>query len=558
MSRLRILSGITAVLSIAPLAHAQDGQPDRFFSDKVSEADAEGEESDETLIQGSLTSSTFVYSESGGTAASDNQNVVENASPATRLYTDLRAQLDAKHIAGSSFDVRLDARGRLSSSCDFASGDNEALFGTCRTQSGLYGDNEYDLRELYVHRTGASLDLRVGRQYVHDLAATKIDGLSAHYQASERISLLGFAGLYPARGSRSVTEDYPVHVRDGEEQGRLMPIAGGAGGAYRFQSLYGSLGAVAIAPLADEADDASEPARLFVTSNGYWRPSSMLDFYHFVVVDLQGSSGGGADGLTNLSLGVNFRPVPSLRVNGAVNIVDSETLEVIAQNRLENDGNMAANVVQNHIAVTRIASHSYRLGVSASLNEQRFEVSASGQVRYRPAIDVPLVSGPSMNPDDRFEASSSGEIMLAFVDRRSFLGFRLGASLLRILDIGIGADLPLGRSEATVVRLHSAKEFAEGRGQYDIDVSFLTSNDAGNSAECEPLSVNPFTCFGGSEVMTLSLGGTVFYRLDIDWMLMGSANVARQDFSTTNSDNVQVDEDANLLLSGFARVAYRF
>ncbi len=558
MSRVSILLPAAALVCVgsmagSPVAHAQDGQQDRFFSDKVGEAEAEGEEPEGTLLQGSLTSSTFVYRESGGLAVNAGDGATENASPQSRLYTDLRAQIDAKHIAGSGFDVRLDARTRLSSSCELLSTANNPAraetYGDCRNQSGLYGDNEYDIRELYIHRTGESIDIRVGRQYMLDFAATKIDGLSLHYQSSERLSFVGFAGLYPSRGSRSITEDYPVQILDGVENGRIMPVAGGGGGVYRFSSAYGSVGGVAILPLADEEMNAAEPLRVFLTSNGYWRQSRKLDFYHFAVVDLQGSGG---TGLTNLSVGVNFRPINILRINGAYNRVDTETLEVTAQNRLEDGNETAGNVVQNHIDVTRIASDAFRLGVSAALREQRFEISASGQLRQRPTITILT---PGAQGQQTFRSARAAEILLSFVDRRSFGGFRLGASVLRIF--GIGNQDTFARSESTMFRAYGAREFKEGLGQYEIDVSFLASDDTSDPAMCGNSLANPIDCFGASSVRTLSLGGTAFYRIGTDWMLVGSGSLARQGF-TTQRAGVDTPEDANLLLSLFARIAYRF
>lgn len=559
MSRIAFSLSLLLFLAIAADAHGQEesSQPDRFFADKVSDGD--GDEPGEAVLQGSLTSTTFAYRESGGVVVVNNMNnmtvIAENASPVSRLYTDMRAQLDAKRLAGS-WDVRLDSRVRLSNSCTLKSDPDEVkeeLIGTCRTQSGLYGDNEYDVREFYIQRSGEALDVKVGRQYVLELAATKIDGVKVDYVNSENVTLLGFAGLYPARGSRSIDEDYPT-LDLGEDMpgSRVMPIAGGVGASYRYAELYGSIGGVGILPRADEIDPRgggaiSEATRFFVTSNGYWRQSRKLDLYHFAVVDLQGAGG---TGLTNLSVGVNFRPSTNLRVNAAVNRVDTETLNVTAQNRLE-ETNVQSNVIQNNIEVTRIASESFRAGVSGAFKQQRFEVSASGQLRRRPSIQI---QAGNLNQSTTFGAAQSGEIMLSVIDRRSYKDFRLGGSVLRILSVGNKETFR--RSTSTMVRLHGSKDFSSGKGQYEIDVTYLAGKDD-SAVNCMAGNVGLLGCFGNTKVGTLGVGGTTYYRFSSDWFAMGSLSAARQAF-TTQEGGLETSQIPNTLLSGFIRVAYRF
>ena len=88
---------------------------DRFFVDKVdSDRTAQG-----TLIQGSLTSTSFGYHETGGTLAAPagtapgQVGAVPSASGFSRLFTDLRLQTDFRHIATSRWDARVDVRGRV-------------------------------------------------------------------------------------------------------------------------------------------------------------------------------------------------------------------------------------------------------------------------------------------------------------------------------------------------------------------------------------------------------------------------------------------------------------
>jgi len=242
-------------------------EKDRFFVDKAdSDKTAKG-----TLVQGSLTSTTFGYSESGGTVKAAAQGVPETAVPSasqfSRLFTDLRLQTDFRHIAGSRWEARVDVRGRaITDPSPSTTGYQPAT--NSSVQSGFLGENELEVKEAWLVRNGVRSDLFFGRQFVPDLGGVKIDGLRIDYASSPKFTLLGFGGLYPIRGSRSITTDYTVlqsnPANDGTrtEAGRFTG-AGGFGAAYRTLDAYGSFGGVALVPLS------SERARIFNTSTGY-------------------------------------------------------------------------------------------------------------------------------------------------------------------------------------------------------------------------------------------------------------------------------------------------
>lgn len=560
MSLSKLCAAIVILVPVTGLTSAQAQQTDVFFSDKVDEAEAQGEKPTSTLFQGSLTSTTFAYSEFGGTPQEETQGVldpgwVSNYSPAMRFFTDLRAQLDAKHISGGTWDMRMDGRVRISPACAFqtvGASDEVGIYNDCHTQSGTFGGNEYDVRELYVRRAGQTSDLYVGRQYVQELAATKIDGIKFTYHKSEKWDYLGFGGLYPARGSRSIITDYPKQQINGVEYvggGPILPVAAGLGAAYRYRKVYGSLGGVGILPLAkDRYENANEPPRIFFTTSGYWQGTSKLDVYHFAVVDAQGADG---PQLTNLSLGINFRPVPAMRVTTAVNHVDTETLNVIAQNYLA-DPDLLNNNAQprNDIAVSRISAQSARLGVSVALKEQRFEISTSGQVRQRPEIQLLGNDGGNI----LIPAARAAEVTVGVVDRRSIAKLRLGASVSRIFGIG---DQVYQRSQATVARVDGARAFAGDKGQIEANVSFVASTDEDRDVLCADGEVVVQNCFGTSDVATISLGTTLFYRFKPDWFVLASASAGRQGFSNYYA-GTQYQQPPNWLVSGFGRLAYRF
>ena len=99
------------------------------------------------------------------------------------------------------------------------------------TQAGRLGDEELELREFYVRRRGKEFDIYVGRKFSLELAAVKFDGLELQRKVSKRWTYIGFAGLYPTRGSRDLRDDYPKVSSDPSVDDaapkRLLPFTGG-------------------------------------------------------------------------------------------------------------------------------------------------------------------------------------------------------------------------------------------------------------------------------------------------------------------------------------------
>ena len=554
MSRPALAAALSVlVMAATQQAHAQgrsDG-PDRFYGGQRAKGEGEGG----AEVQGSLTSTTFVHKELGaGVVDAMQSSLIDDASPALRLFTELRSQLTARRLLGGSWGARADARARLPLPCQFTTQERTLVtdydtsfpeLADCRTQSGTYGGNEYDVRELYVERTGGgSLGMKVGRQYVPEVAAVKVDGARVHYDLSRRWQVLGFGGLYPSRVSRSVTDDYALPA---------LPGIAGVAGAYRYPSVYGAIGAAGILPGGnDDATGQAETPRTFVSSNGYWRPTGLLDVYHHAVVDFTGAAGAG---ITNLSVGLNVKPTRSLRVTAAVHRIDTETLNVIAQERLEDRQN-ELNLVQNNLEVARIASQSARLGVSAAFKERRFEISTQLSIRQRPdelylCTNATLAMGPcnAGNATATFPKSSSAEILLGLVDRRSIGGWRLGATVSQTFGLGEEA---FRRSEWLALRVNGTRSFLDDRLNVDADVGYLYSQDAAGDATCAANDL--LTCFGRSTVNMVSGSGTVYYRFSSDWFALASAVASLQQFTSALDTNPA----ANTMLSGLARLAYRF
>lgn len=531
-----------AIVGAPAVAAAQStSDDDRFFVDKV---EADGDE-DKTLWQGSLTSTSFLHREAGGISDPLGLGLVgiENAMP-LRWFTDLRAQIDARHIAGNAWDARIDARARMVNSL----ANNLGGEGEPRPQSGSLSAEEYEIRDLFVVRGSVRSDLFVGRQTVLDLAATKIDGVRLDYAKSARWTYLGFAGLYPVRGSRSITTDYPTGVDAmGNPGKRVMPVAGGGGAAYRTERMYGAMGAVVIVPLSDDvATGTLEEPRAFVTSNGYWRQSPKLDVYHYAVFDVYGTA---AFALTNLSAGVNWRPQPRLQVAAALNHVDTETLNVQAQNALEDPDDQNAGVIQNNVTVQRIASDNARASVSAGLGQtMRWEVTAGGSVRQRPEITLQPVG--NIGDPQIIPAARSGEVFFQAVDRDFYGDLRLQGSFARIFGIGTNA----ARSTTSMIRLAGQREFAGGKGTWEAEVGYLTGVDE-DRGDCNIADLN--TCYGRSSVTTITVGGNAMYRIKRDWLLMALAELSTQSLTVVDGD-MTVAQPTVIGTTGFVRVAYRF
>ncbi len=525
-------------------------QKNRFFVDKVDSAKTEKS----TLVQGSLQWSNFAYLESGGALPANGADAGSAASKFSRYFTDVRLQTDFRHISGGRWDGRIDARGRYvndpaSSSADSADANH--------VQSGFNGTSELELKEAWLVRSGKRTDLFFGRQFVPDLGAIKIDGLRFDYASSEKFTLLGFGGLYPVRGSRSLTTDYPaLRTSDGTtnltDAGRLV-TAGGFGGAYRTLNMHGALGGVAIVPLS------SERPRVYATSNGYYRAGTTLDLYHYAIVDVFGAA---ADpiALTNLSLGANFKPGQRLRLTASFNRVDTETLNVQAGAFLNNpttDQPDGAGKVQNEtfIQLQRIATNSARGSVSVALgNLNRFEVTIASAYRYRPEITLTPANGMMAIS---LAAAKGVDVYGSIIDRRSIAGLRLGVDASRSFAVG---DVSFARSEVLTFRGFASHEIGNGRGEWEAEVGYANSKDKNGGlmggAQCVG-NISPADCFGASQTKVLSGGGQVYYRLKDN--IFGIGNVYVSKMSLDRKDGMAtVSDPAITSFTIFARIAYRF
>ncbi len=561
-------AAVVATLAVtAPAAAgAQDGE--RFFRPPPDVGDGErqrerGPDEPERPIRGSLTSTTFGAFEAAGEATPVAGDAAPHESEVARFYTDLHGRMSGDDVVGG-MDLHGDLRLRLAGDALGFGG----LDGGGRLQSGALGGHEFQIRQLYATRSGGSADYRVGRQVVGELAATRIDGVRMTYDASDHWDYLGFAGLYPARTSRSITSDYPrsrEHAQ-AEAGAPILPITAGGGTAYRYDRVYGSLGLVGIAPLAEDAATGEmETPRVFATSSGYWRQSLSLDLFHHLVVDATGAAGAG---IRNLHLGARATPADDLQVTASVTRVDTETLNVIAQRRLRDrvaEEGVDGGLIQNHVEVGRIAQDSARLGVSGAVGEGRFELSTSGTLRRRPDVRLSAIATDDLEDDDPevvIPSAQAADLTFRAVDRRSVLGLRLEASLTEIF--GVGAN-NLNRARSRVVRFTGSRPYAEGRGRFELRASYLNSADEFRGDACFTAGdvLTTFDrCYGTTALHSGTFGGVLHYRMNSDWMATGGVELGLQRQTTVEDDSdaglQDLQQPGIFLTSGFARIAYRF
>jgi hypothetical protein len=529
-------------------------EKDRFFVDKVDTDKTK----DGTLVQGSLTLSAFLYTEGGGAYGTANGQMIGNDTTAPSVYwTDLRLQTDFRHIGGGRWDGRVDFRTRFVNTPENdldspGAGTNITSTQQNLVQSGLTGQNEYDLRELWLIRNGDQTDVILGRQYIPDLGAVKIDGLRIDYASSPKLTYLGFAGLYPLRGSRSLDTDYTDVVDPNTQQndGRFTG-AGGFGAAYRTQQAYGSFGGVALVPFSVTGD-----TRLFATSTGYWRINPQLDFYHFALFDVAHDAG-----ITNLSAGLNYKPTQRLRLTASYNRVDTDTIDIQAAQFFTNQGTTGATpqlpntgIALNEIYIAHIATNEARGSISAALgNNERFQLTAAAAYKQRPNFSLDLTSAPASGSPTGvpIEAASSVEIYASIIDRYSVKDLRLGVDAEDQFPIGA---TPYDRVKTYSVRAFASHELASGRGEWEADLSYSAANDTNDSTvgiNCATIA----SCYGASTNGVISLGGTLYYRLTRDVFMIASAYLQRTSISVTSPAGTDAPIDA---LTGFFRIAYRF
>jgi hypothetical protein len=121
---------------------------------------------------------------------------------------------------------------------------------------------------------------------------------------------------------------------------------------------------------------------------------------------------------------------------------------------------------------------------------------------------------------------------------------------VRIFGIGTNA----AKSTSQIVRVTGNREIGDGKAELEASLAYQGSVDE-NREVCAVTDIN--TCYGSSEVSTISASGTMFYRLRRDWFAMGTLDLARIKLTTLDG-GMAVSNPAILSTTFFVRLAYRF
>jgi len=518
---------VTRTLAVAALALAGFGvarADDGVATEVRSETDAAPGDLDLRL-----TLSSFLYRQSGDDSQTitDNGATVETASPVRRYFGDLRLEMSGD---GLEFDGRV----RQTTSE--------------RYQSGADGGSEYELRTL-AYRVGTKTNrLIVGRQFIDAVGSTKIDGAAFVRRITETWSGTIFGGAFPALGSRSLDTDYAaIDNADGSKGSPLVPLTGGLGIGYDKPNVHGDLGLAAVYVAQAIPDVPSKDgSRVFTTASGYARPSSLVDIYHFALLDIAGGSG---VNLTNGSLGVTAHPTGALQVSAAIHHVSTDLFRIAARDVLEDPDPNAPGFVQNNVDIIRVSSDTVRGGTSLALAARRFELSLSGAYHHRPSVDVALSDGSRV----RFSKARSVDSTLTVLDRRSIAGLR--ASLTTTLTFPLG-NQESNRAKGTVVRFAVGRTLLDSKLDLTADALWAKFENKTDPGDCME-SLDIFACFSTSQTSVLEAGVLGAYQVAREWLLLVDSHLGRRDVdSTTLTGAVAFPRALSFTL--FARAQWRY
>jgi hypothetical protein len=200
--------------------------------------------------------------------------------------------------------------------------------------------------------------------------------------------------------------------------------------------------------------------------------------------------------------------------------------------------------------------------VSAGLgNQQRFEISTAVTYRDRQSFTLSPPVPTMTNPAITIPAAKSVEIWGSIVDRRSFKQIRLALDAARSFGIG---DTSFQRSNTQTVRVFALRDFREGRGEWEAEVSYAkVLNDAANSmttctTATAPIEQQVNICYGNSTNTLISAGAQVVYRLKADWLGIANLYVLRTTNVSPNPAGGVITDPAVLGFTGFLRIAKRF
>ena len=298
---------------------------DRFFVDKT---DTEATENG-TLIQGSLTSSSFcIHRERRRLRSPDDGR--HRTRPHSRASSPISGSRPTSATSsGGRWDARIDARVRVVNGEPLGRRHATAAGGPRRRthiQSGLTGQNEYDLRELWLIRNGERTDVIFGRQFIPDLArdqdrrrAHRLRELEEdHLPRLRRPLSAARLAVDHDRLRRPQGSDHGDAGRQVRRRGRFRRRVSHVDGVRRVRRRR----ARAVRERRRVTRGSSRPRTATGAST---RCSTSITSRSSI------SSRPTAPQITNLSGGLNYKPNQRLRLTASFNRVDTDTLNIQAQ-----------------------------------------------------------------------------------------------------------------------------------------------------------------------------------------------------------------------------------
>jgi hypothetical protein len=518
---------VAALLFVPALAQAQDLK-DRFN------------------IKVDLTG--MFMTESQGGALPVTKNEVE---PYSLAYADLRTQLDGRRLPGN-FELHLDGRVRITGELDQQQLDNGSSGYTAR---GYLGGREYELRGASFMRRGESVDFAIGRQFVLEADAMKIDGARVWYRFNKpHWDVSFFAGGYPNPYSRSLTTDY-----QGANGYYGASLGGGADVAYVYDKFWGSFSA-AVIYLGGSNDGgplnlgniaptyATDTPRSFLNWVGYERFTSWLDIYHNIVLDMSGS--GGAQ-LTRLDAFATARAGKHLTIQAGYDHMSSIAIDMYLMGLLQSRTILSANgfsalpSITNNLLVDRTAHDQARVNVDAHWG--LVNIWAEGRLRARSIV---ASQDPQFVADETAGWDLGGDATIGVRDRGSLKGVRLGL-WYTLLD--------QFRSLSHIVAFELGRSFLDERLSFDFNFLYARTRDNGAiaAANMMPSAMSPNTCnapsilapvcYGTRDGSSYETGLTVTGMLSKNWFALLDYRFVADD-ATVQANQARPDILTHVLL----------
>ena len=441
------------------------------------------------------------------------------SSPFELGYGELRAIIDGRRLPGN-FELHIDARARISGEFSTAAATQGADQIVAR---GYLGGREYEVRQTYVRRRGEKVDFAMGRLYVPEADALRIDGARLWWRMAKHWDASIYAGGYPNPFSRSITSDYSGG----------FAIAGGLDATYTYDKIWGSVsvsssylsgnddGGPLPASINDPASTAgvvgkvqTETPRTWITWTDYVRLLSWLDIFTDLVLDATGAAG---VNLTRLDAQASIRAGKHLTIRVGYDHLSSFAIEMWLTELLASRVDHQAGTIENNLVVDRTARDQVYGNVNVAFGKAT--LFAEGRFRKRAMVSLTddpqfVVAGNQVAPGTAWDAT---------------LGIRDLGSVWGLRPVLWGMALADYRSKGAILGLGLGRSFADDR--LSIDLSFLYANTVDQGANnptvaaCTAATAGTIpsvynNCYGTRAGATYEAGFTMSAAPSLHWFML--------------------------------------